>query len=198
MARVEDEKVQFGLNNLHYAVLNEADDGTITYSKPVRIKGVVSLSLDPKGDKIEFFADDSLYYNKSYNQGYTGELAVSIIPDSFKIDVLGFTTDKNGVLFENSEAVPQNIALLFEFQNDKRKSRHLLYNVSVSRPKVEASTTTNSTEPKTDKIPVTIIPRPDTKYVKCKCTQGDTAYNTWFNNVYEYQPTTSSKSILEV
>ena len=38
-----------------------------TYGTPVRIPGAVEISLEPKGDPAEFYADDVLYYSASNN-----------------------------------------------------------------------------------------------------------------------------------
>ena len=49
-------KVKYGLKNVHYAVATETG-GTLTYATPVPIPGGVSLTLEPKGEKAEFYAD---------------------------------------------------------------------------------------------------------------------------------------------
>ena len=48
---------------------------------PVPINGAVSLSLAPAGDQVDFFADDSLYFTQSVNQGYTGEFSNCDLPE---------------------------------------------------------------------------------------------------------------------
>ena len=38
-------KVEFGLRNVHYAVITEGDDGAITYGTPTKIPGAVSIKI---------------------------------------------------------------------------------------------------------------------------------------------------------
>lgn len=129
----DNPRVRFGLMNVHYAIITENEDGTITYSKPKRMKGAVNLVLTAKGDKGDFYADNSLYYVSHANQGYDGTLELAIVQDDFKIEVLGHKKDANGVLFENTNAIPNKIALLFEICTDKSRRRFVFYNIDVSR-----------------------------------------------------------------
>ena len=42
----QSNKIKFGLKNCHYAKATFDEDGSVNYAKPVRIPGVVSLSMD--------------------------------------------------------------------------------------------------------------------------------------------------------
>ena len=176
-------KVKFGLKNAHYAVVSN-NNGVITYGTPVRIPGAVNLVLNPKGDKTEFYADDMAYFVTTANQGYEGTLEVALIPDSFKIDVLGETVDSNGALIENANAIPENIALMYEFTGDKKATRHINYNVSVARPSIESATKGASIEPVTDTIDITASPAVDSGDIKGKMLQDQTGYAGFYTAVY--------------
>ena len=145
-------KVKFGLKNVHYAMLTE-EEGEVTYGTPVRIPGAVNLSMDAQGDTSTFYADDMAYYVTAANDGYSGDLEIALIPDSFRKDVLQEkedTTDK--VLVENVSAEPKPFALLFEFSGDQKAVRHVLYNCAATRPSLTGATTTNTKEPSTETI----------------------------------------------
>ena len=97
-------KVKFGLKNCHYAIATLAADGTVTFGTPVAMPGAVSLSLDAEGDNDPFYADDSVYYMVSNNNGYSGDLEVAMFPESMLTDIWGMTKSKNGLIVENANA----------------------------------------------------------------------------------------------
>src|SRR5574344_1756250 len=139
-------KVKFGLKNCHYALVTIDEDGKVTFGTPVSMPGSVSLSLDAEGDNDPFYADDSVYYMCSNNNGYSGDFELALIPESFLVDVLHETEDANGVLVENKDVEPEHFALLFEFSGDQRKIRPCLYYCSASRPAMAGDTTEDKKE----------------------------------------------------
>ena len=182
-----NNKVKFGLKNVHYAVVTETG-GEITYDTPKPIRGAVNLTLDAAGEPVEFYADDGIYFEEKTNDGYTGSLEMALIPDEFRVDVLGDELDANGALIENKDAKAKYFALMFEFDGDAKKMRHVLYYVLASRPSVSGSTRTNTKEPQTETMNITARPAPDTGDVKAKVPQGSAAYDTFFESVYTKAP----------
>lgn len=185
-------KVKFGIKNCYYAVATIAANGSATYATPVALPGAVSLSMDAQGDLTPFYADDVEYYVDNQNNGYSGNLELALIPDSFKKDVLGYAADANGVLYENADAPVVHFALLFEFSGDKHAKRHALYNCVSGRPAVSGSTKTNTAEPQTETLAITstsIYNADLQKYIpKASVTPTETGqYSGWMSAVY--QPT---------
>lgn len=177
-----ENKVKYGLKNVHYAPITEGADGEVTYGTPVPIPGAVSMSLNAQGDTTEFYADNSIYYTVAANNGYQGDLEVARIPQSFRTDILQEKIDEtSGVIFENAAVEPKRFALLFEFAGDKHATRHVLYNCTVGRPNVSSSTTTASKEPVTDTMQITATPRADgiVKGSTSDATPTST-YDAWF------------------
>lgn len=182
-----ENKVKFGLTNVHFAKITYGEDGTPSYAVPKRLLGGVSLSLDPQGDNAEFYADNILFYATAANTGYQGPLEIARITQAFREDILGEVLDKTtGVLYENAAAEPAHFALLFQFDGDIHAVRHTLYDCTVARPAVSSQTTTQSKEPTTDTLQLTAVPRSDS-IVKASTTSTTTSevYNGWFTAVVE-------------
>jgi phi13 family phage major tail protein len=182
-----ENKVVFGLKNAHYSVVTENVDGTYTYATPVSLKGSTELSLDPKGDTNDFYADDVLYYTTVSNQGYEATLSVANISREFRIDVLNEVLDStDSVLTENTNNKPNKIAFMFEFDGDVRATRHVLYNCTVNRSGLSSATKTESAEPKTQELKLVAAPRSYDGVVKRSTTSDtpDAIYDGWYAAVY--------------
>lgn len=157
-----DNKVRFNLKNVYFSKLTVGESGTPTYATPEHIPGAVSISMSPEGDTTPFYADGIQYYTSVANNGYSGDLEMALIPDSFRTEILGETVDETSkVVIENSKVEPAQFALLFEFDGDKKSIRHVLYNCTATRPSMEGSTTTESKEPATETLTITAAPLED-------------------------------------
>lgn len=179
-------KVKFNICNVHYAPLTVTEDGIVTYAAPVPLPGAVSISLDPTGEPESFYADGIEYYIINNNQGYDGDLEVAMIPEGFRTDILKEEADSNNVLVENANSETGRFALLFEFDGDVKKIRHVLYNCSASRPTIEAKTNEEDKEVQTETLTVKARPLAN-GYVKAKTGDNttDTVYKNWYSEVYE-------------
>jgi len=177
-------KVKYGLKNVYYAPITLTNN-IPSYGTPVHIPGAVNLTLSPVGEKVKFAADDMEdYFAENVNNGYDGSLEMALIPDSFRTDVLGDTIDNNGALIENANATVKRFALMYEFDGDAKKTRHVMYNVLASRPNIEGTTRSNTKEPKSETLEVEARPAADTSDVQGEVKQGDTGYDTFFTAVY--------------
>lgn len=184
-------KIKYGLKNVYYAIAEIADDGSATYETPVKFPGAVSLSLEAQGDTTPFHADNIKYYQGVANNGYEGDLEMARIIDSFKTDVLGFLTDTNGVIIEDAGADPVHFALLFQFEGDKKATRHVMYNCTATRPATGSETKGESVDPQTETVTINAgtiyIEAIDKDIPKAETTETTQAatYNGWFDAVYQ-------------
>lgn len=183
-----ENKVTYGLKNAHYSKITISEDGSINYSKPVPLPGSTELTLDARGDLTEFYADDMLYYSADNNQGYDGKLTLANMPESFAIDILGEEKDEDdGVVTEKADAKGSYFALMFEFDGDIKKIRHVHYYCKASRPSGGSTTKTDSVEPNTIELSFVSSPRPTDLKVRTKTTTTvpKSIYDNWYNKVYE-------------
>lgn len=182
-------KVKFGLSNVVYAPITDTT-GTYTYGTPVAIPGAVNLSLSAEGETNDFYADNLKYFSSTANQGYSGDLEIAMIPDSFRTDILNETIDANGALIESADAKTIGFALGFQIDGDKKNRRFWLYNCQTSRAAQNGATTESSIAPQTDTLTITAMPRLTDKKVKAMMELSDTntsAYNSFFTSVYEQE-----------
>ena len=181
-----ENKVKFGLKNVHLALAAIAADGTASYSSPVSIPGAVNLSIDSDATLEKFWADNMAYYTYHSNVGYSGDLEMAYIPANILKTFLGLKEDVNGLLYEDVDAEPPHFALLFQFEGDQKAIRHVLYNCSVSKMALASQTTEGSNEPRTDTISISASPiyvASIGNVIKARCEEGDDDYSTWFTSV---------------
>lgn len=183
-------KVKYGLSNCYYALLTETTTPA-TYGTPVALPGAVNLSLTQEGETNKFRADNIDYYTSISNNGYSGDLELALIPDSFRKDILGEVVHtSSGLQYERADAKPKPFALLFQFEGDNSTTRHVMYYCKATRPDVASQTTDTNIEPVTETINISATARVITintesvPIVKAKCdSTATTAYTAFFTTV---------------
>lgn len=188
-----DNKVKFGLSNVHIAKITETD-GVITYGTPFAMPGARSLTADPEGETTPFYADNIKYYIATSNQGYTGDLEIAMLVKEFFTQILGQKEDTNGAIFESADDVNARFALMGEIDGDVKKRRFVYFDCTATRPSAEMNTVEESKEPQTDAISITMSPRSTDKAIKAVIEPNETnqaVYDTFFKKVYEKNATGS-------
>lgn len=189
MATIAKERVQFGLKNAHYAVWDEA---TKSYGEVKPIPGAVTLSIEPEGDTSTFYADDKPYFSLSANGGYTGTFECADFPEYARIDLLGDVRDANGMVLEDSDAVPASFALMYEVSSNLEPARFEFFNCTLSRPNNEHNTKSDTVEPDVVSLDFSAIARTFewgagtknfTKGHLLLTDESETAYNGFFDEV---------------
>lgn len=188
----DNNKVKFGLSNVHYAKMHVTTAGTIEYDTPKPWKGAVDLSLSPQGEQNSFYADNVDFFTSNSNAGYEGDFESAKVPEDFKTDIYGEVADSDGVLVEKAEANGVPFALLFQMEGDKNKTRHVLYNCTASRPTLSSHTNEEGITVQTETITIKAASIPSTalnaNVVKARCSETEsTAYASWYTTVH--QPT---------
>lgn len=185
-----ENKVQFNLKNVHYALLTETNEGgrvSYSWATPVPVPGAVTLTLDPAGDVTPFYADGVVYYKAISNQGYSGSLEMARFPDQMMIDVWGFKQDDTSkVLVENANENPKDFALLYQIDGDAGNQLYVLYNCAAARPGVGSTTNTATKEPQTQSCDLTAAALLDGRVMaRTTAESGEEVRSGWFTTVYE-------------
>ncbi|MCH4169314.1 MAG: phage tail protein [Streptococcaceae bacterium] len=183
---VKENKVTYGLENAHYAKLTFGENGVPTFATPVPLKGSVEFTMDPETNSVEFAADnDSQYFTEDENNGYSGTLTIANMPMSFRKDILGEELDEtDGTITELADAKFSPFALLFQFDGDATKTRHLIYYCNGSRATISSKTgkDISGVELPFKSKQLTYGER---KLVKTQTTSDEsTKYADWFKAVY--------------
>lgn len=188
-----ENKVKYGLKNVHYALVTESTVGGVTTSAYGTVKpilGAVSLSMSSNADRSVFRADNSDFF-VSYGQGgYEGDLEIARVNEDFMKDVLSYKEDDDGILVEASEdfKTTKYFALMFEFDGDQRETKHCLYKVSCSRPNIASQTTGEggTIDPQTETLSLTAVPRADADgylHVQTQETTDSAVVSAWYTAV---------------
>ena len=178
-------RVTFGLEKVHVAFVASE---TPTWETPIPIPGAVRFTPTPQGEETTFYADNGPYFVLTSNNGYTAELEMALVPDDVLAEMLGWSLDENGMLVEDSDALPTEFALMFEVKGDSRNRRTVFYRCKASRPSKEHSTRGETVEVAPDVLSLTILPIEvdETNIVKGVLELGDTnaaVYNAFFDEV---------------
>ena len=183
MTDKQENKLTFGIEQVHFAPLTVSATGEITYETPKRLPGARSIELDPQGTDIKLKADNINYYVSESNDGYTGKIKFYNLTPEFRQYALGEVL-KGDYVIETAEAARKPFALLFQFEGDKHATRHALLYCTAKRPK-DSSNTKDGNNYNEVELEFTASPRPSDKIVKVK-THKDTEqekYDSFFKQV---------------
>lgn len=187
-------KVKYDLKNVHWAKVTLSENNAPTFGTVKPWPGAVSLSLDAEGEPTNFYADGIAYYVINNNNGYSGDLESAMVPDDFREEILGDVADAKDIILEDADAQLGHFALLFEFEGDIRKIKHVLYNCVASRPSVQSQTKEEDVEVQTETISIdaksVYFSSVEKNIVKAKTSDDSdtTAVEGWYTSVYEPTP----------
>lgn len=186
-------RVRFGLKNLYYAgaTASTTTNGALVYDTPTAIPGAKSISLSPAGAAVDEPADDTVWFHKDLNNGYTGsiEFEDTAAADSFLAEVLGQTTETSGVVFEAASDEQKEFALMGQFtleggESSETGKRFCFFRCIAARPDVNGQTKeVGGLTIATNTVNITCMPRVNDDMVKAVADSTSTAYSNWFSSV---------------
>lgn len=188
-----DNTVRFGFRNVHIAFRTADVAGEPAWSAPIAVKGGIKAELTPQGDEVKVYADDKVHFTAVTNDGYTGDIENSAIPDEILAQMLNYVVDANGAVIEDADALPKEFAIGFETQGDKKNRRAWFYQATAARPTASAQTREKAITPKSDVLPITIVPitiggRNVVKGTMELAATNSAEYEAFFDQVYVEVP----------
>lgn len=169
-------KVEFGLEELHIGSYTVGADGTATLGEGVAVPGMVSLSLEEDSELMKFFADNVIYYSDFVDKGEEGDLTMALFPDELKVNYFGYTEMEDGAIAKIKGVMANPFWMAFQGLGDKNKRRHVLYNCLGGPIKRERKTLGENKEVETEVSTISVNGDNKTGVVKLSYSEGDTGY----------------------
>ena len=151
---------KIGLNNLYYAKLTEAQDGTPSYDGAKSFGKAITANVSISNNSAMLYADDSLAESDTSFQSGIISLGTDDDREATFADVLGHTIDANGNVVRNVNDVAPYVAVgrvvVKLVGNVKVYKVEILYKVKFAEPSQEDNTRGESVEFSTPTIEGTI------------------------------------------
>lgn len=190
---MEENIVNWGLAASAWGKITVDEHGKDVYEAPKMFKGTRQINFTPDGEQVKVYADGTVVYVGKQNSGYSGTMEVTNLDDEFAIYALGEKKTDKKVIVEEQDGKGGRFYLLWEWEQDKKRTRHVMYNCTANRPDVSATTAGDggSKTAQNRTMNLTAIPRYDGVIKARTCADTDeTAYNSWFTTVYDPAPAT--------
>lgn len=177
-----NNKVEFGISNLHVGTYTVDDQGDVTMGTPYHQKGARGFAPEQDNENNVAYADDIAYWSEYTEGPFNGDLTVMLFDDDFKTKFLGYVKTNKGGLGQVKNAVKPKVYIAFEVKGDQQKRRCIFYNCSLGPIGREYNTIEESKEPVNETIPVTCIGDDASGLTKETLKPGDAGYDDLFTN----------------
>lgn len=177
-----ENKVVYGVSELHFGTYDVAGDGTVTLGEPFHLPGTVNISLDAESESNTVNADNVAYWIGYSDNGYTGEIENVHFTDEFKTTFMNYITLTDGGLAQIKGQQNKVVYIMFQTEGDKESRRAILYNVTLGQISREYATTEDTIEPQTATLPITVSGDNGTGIVRVSYKPADSAYATLFSD----------------
>lgn len=179
-----DNKVTFGLKNVHYALATQAEDGSWTFATPKKLEGAQEITTEAIGGSTQVYADDKVLATLVSNSGTNVTLKFTEIGDQFKKDVFGLLEASNGNLVEVVSNQAKTFALGYEIQGDI-KARRIWYYLCTATPTGDASKS-KADSIEANSVSLNITARPiesgNNLIIRAIANLGDVNYNAFLTS----------------
>ncbi len=170
---MEKQCLKDSLIGVGYAMITEGEDNEVTYS-PVKwllsvVAGGREITVEPKGEAKEIYADGVSVYSAEQNDGYDLKATLLSVCDNIEADWLGNTVTDKGIAEYADAKAKKNFAFIFiEETTDKvGKTTIFPYAHCSARPSDTAKTAEDGKfENQFPQYSLAARPRPSDKCVK--------------------------------
>lgn len=175
-------KVEFGISNLYVGTYTVGTTGSVTMGTPYHQAGAVSFSPEEQSENNNFYADNVIYWSAYTSGTFEGDLEVAKFDDTFKTQYLGYISKSDGGIAAVKNATKPNVYIAFQVEGDSESRRVIMYNCSLGGITREYSTITDTKEPVTETIAVTVAGDNATGISMVSYDKTSTGYSTLFTN----------------
>lgn len=158
-------KVQFGLDQVHYAKVTETVDptGKVSYSwgEWKDFPGAVNMTVDNVANRAPEYADNVLYHSAVSEPEVDLTFECELVPDDFKKDVLGYLTATDGSLIRQVNNIKSKIAIAYRVKGDSKHRIKYYFVCDVADNDQSASTMTDSVAVQHSTLTLTAYPVED-------------------------------------
>lgn len=176
-----DNKVVFGISNLHFGTYTVSDQGEVTLGPPYHLPGTVNMSLDAESEQNVFHADNVAYWTGYSDNGYTGTLENALFTDDFKTQFMNFIELDDGGIAQIKGMQSKPVYIMFQSEGDQESRRGILYNVSLGQINRKYATTEDTIEPQTATLDFTVSGDNGTGIVQVCYPKSSETYDTMFD-----------------
>lgn len=175
-----DNKVVFGISNLHFGTYNVSDQGEVTLGAPYHLPGTTNMSLDAESEQSVFHADNVAYWTGYSDNGYSGTLENALFTDDFKTQFMNFIELDDGGIAQIKGMQSKKVYIMFQSEGDQEARRGILYNVSLGAITREYATAEDTIEPQTATLDFTVSGDNGTGIVQVGYPKSSEIYDTMF------------------
>lgn len=175
-------KVEFGISNLYVGTYTVGTTGSVTMGTPYHQAGAVSFSPEEQSENNNFYADNVIYWSGYTSGTFEGDLEVAKFDDTFKTQYLGYISKSDGGIAAVKNATKPSVYIAFQVEGDSESRRVIMYNCSLGGITREYSTITDTKEPVTETIAVTVAGDNATGISMVSYDKTSTGYSTLFTN----------------
>ncbi len=177
---------QYGLKDIHFALLETDDKAGVSYDVVEEIAGAINAKINPNVNTQELYADDQLWEAISILGKIEVEIETADLSLKTRAKILGNKFEE-GVLVETKDDIPPYLALGFKSLKKGGKYRYVWLLKGLAQPMGEDFTTKkDNVEHKTPVIKFTFMPRTFDGEWKRTADEGTVEFTgaaTWFDGV---------------